>query len=307
MWHITLKLTDKVPRRSLENEDLKKEISACVWSDVLEPVEFEETWMGIMERYELLDVEWFVTMFQNRRMWVPAFFRDFPMGSLIRTTSVSECENSFYKTFTRPRSNLVEFLMCFDHTLAAQRNSSSKLDYVDSTIIPPFSTDLLLEKHVATKCVKVIPDKYYNGRWLKSSISKPVQVCEISVDAKQLAHNKVADIFFGYMQKVDVETIEAFSAAMQDFGKRIETDSTVLRYVEKRKTVDDFYFIGRPDVVEVHPPKVVRTRGSCNDSGSRIVSAREKAITLQSKPKRKCGKCGEVGHHDAKNCGRQKH
>ena len=94
---------------------------------------------------------------------------------------------------------------------------------------------------------------------------------------------------------------------MQDFGKKIETNSPVLHSAEKSKTVDDFYFFGRPNVVEVHPPKVVRTRGSCSDSGSRIVLAKEKAIILQSKPKRKCGKCGELGHHDSRNCGRQKH
>ncbi|XP_047942917.1 protein FAR1-RELATED SEQUENCE 5-like [Salvia hispanica] len=68
---------DRVPRRSLENEELKKEIITCVWSEVLEPADFEAALMGIMERYELLDVEWFVTMFDNRKMWVPAYFRDF--------------------------------------------------------------------------------------------------------------------------------------------------------------------------------------------------------------------------------------
>ncbi|XP_047948774.1 protein FAR1-RELATED SEQUENCE 5-like [Salvia hispanica] len=289
MWHIMLKLTNKIPRRSLENEELKKEISACVWSEVLEPEEFDDSWMGIMERYELLHVEWCVTMFDDRKMWVPAYFRDFPMGSLIRTTSVSESENSFYKTFTRRRSNLVEFIMNFDHALDAQRNSSSKLDYMDSTIIPPFSSQLVLEKHVATKCtdhmfkrvqreivdalhhcstdgllkddlleistikdkyskswvvtyttsedsyscscklfgrdgilcshiflvfknrfLKVIPDKYFHLRWLKTTLAdvipgpaRSLGDPEILSDPNQLSKNKVADIFFSYMKKFD--------------------------------------------------------------------------------------------------------
>ncbi|KAG6436425.1 hypothetical protein SASPL_101323 [Salvia splendens] len=41
-----------------------------------------------------------------------------------------------------------------------------------------------------------------------------------------------------------VETIEAFSAVMQDFGKRIESKSPVLHVTEKRKRVEDFYCIG---------------------------------------------------------------
>ena len=85
-----------------------------------------------------------------------------------------------------------------------------------------------------------------------------------------------------------VETIEVFSAVMQDFGKRIKSNSPFLPVTEKRKRVEDFYFIGRPNVVEVQQLDVVRTKGSCNDSGNRLVSQKEKPIMLQSKPKRSC-------------------
>ncbi|XP_047947257.1 protein FAR1-RELATED SEQUENCE 5-like [Salvia hispanica] len=394
MWHIMLKLTDKIPRRSLENEELKKEISACVWSEVLEPEEFEDSWMGIMERYELLHVEWFVTMFDDREMWVPAYFRDFPMGSLIRTTSVSESENSFYKTFTRPRSNLVEFIMNFDHALAAQRNSSSKLDYMDSTIIPPFSSQLVLEKHAATKytdhmfkrvqreivdalhhcstdgllkddvleistikdkyskswvvtyttsedsyscscklfgregilCshiflvfknrfLKVIPDKYFHVRWLKTALADAIRGparClgdpELLSDPNQLSKNKVADIFFSYMKKFDGDSaiIDLFSAGIDELGKSLMTRIHEPSSADKDKPVKDFYFAEKPAVVRVHPPSVVSTKGSKSDSKSRLVSAKEKTIKLNNKPLRQCKKCGEFGHHDSRNCGRQK-
>ena len=387
MWHIMLKLTDKVPKKTLENEDLKKEIRACVWSELIEPVEFEETWMGIMERYGLVDVDWFINMFENRKMWVPAYFRDFPMGSLIRTTSVSESENSFYKTFTRPRSNLVEFIMSFDHALAAQRNASSKLDYVDSTITPPFSTKMAMEKHASTmytdhmfktvqremvaaffesstdgvlkddfseiytikdiygkswvvtylrsdesyscscklyvregflcshvflvfknRFVNVIPEKYYNGRWLKFALGKAVhgnlgKELDAPVNVKQLAKNKAYRIFYGLIQKYegDIDKITSFSAGMLEYDRKKESDSPIMSVGENGNRVEDFYSIERPALVEVQPPNVVQTKGSCSDSASRLVSAKEKAVVLASKPKRRCGKCRELRHHDSRN------
>ncbi|XP_042016151.1 protein FAR1-RELATED SEQUENCE 5-like [Salvia splendens] len=114
MWHIMVKVSDKLPKSLLGSEDFKKEFNACVWSDLLEPDEFDIIWNDIMERYGLEDVHWFGSMFEDRELWVPAYFRDFPMGSLLRTTSMSESENSFFKNYTKPRANLVQFMNFFN-------------------------------------------------------------------------------------------------------------------------------------------------------------------------------------------------
>ncbi|XP_047963848.1 protein FAR1-RELATED SEQUENCE 5-like [Salvia hispanica] len=53
LWHTMLKLADQVPKNLLANEDFKNELNARVWSDLIEPIEFEESWKGIMERYGL--------------------------------------------------------------------------------------------------------------------------------------------------------------------------------------------------------------------------------------------------------------
>ncbi|XP_047952735.1 protein FAR1-RELATED SEQUENCE 5-like [Salvia hispanica] len=53
----------------LGNEDFKKELNACVWSDLLEPDEFDIIWNDIMERYGLEDVHWFGSMFEDREFW----------------------------------------------------------------------------------------------------------------------------------------------------------------------------------------------------------------------------------------------
>ncbi|XP_042056174.1 protein FAR1-RELATED SEQUENCE 5-like [Salvia splendens] len=150
MWHIMHKLAVKVPNRLLRDEDFKKEFNACVWSDLVEPDEFEEEWNRLVEHHQLEDIDWFNTLYAYRKYWIPAYFRDFPMGSMIRTTSISESENSFYKNFLKPRANIAEFYLNFNHAIEFQRNSRTALDYHDATAIPILATNLPFEKHAST-------------------------------------------------------------------------------------------------------------------------------------------------------------
>ncbi|XP_042022980.1 protein FAR1-RELATED SEQUENCE 5-like [Salvia splendens] len=150
MWHIMAKVAEKVPKSLLGNTNFKKDLNLCVWSELIEPTEFEDKWKNVMETYDLVGSEWFVSMFESRRYWVPAYFRDFPNSSLIKTTSVSESQNSFFKRYTQSRANLVVFLMNFNNAVDAQRNYSAKLDYMDYNTTAKMKTEWSSEKHAST-------------------------------------------------------------------------------------------------------------------------------------------------------------
>ncbi|XP_042056341.1 protein FAR1-RELATED SEQUENCE 5-like [Salvia splendens] len=150
MWHVMNKVADKLPKNMLGSEQLKKELNACVWSELIEPDAFEETWHAIMERYGLTNNVWFSSMFASRKFWVPAFFREFPMSSLIKTTSISESQNNFFKRYSKSRANLMQFYMNYNHALETQRSNSAKLEYYDSTKVPILRTGLEIEKHAST-------------------------------------------------------------------------------------------------------------------------------------------------------------
>ncbi|XP_042059411.1 protein FAR-RED IMPAIRED RESPONSE 1-like [Salvia splendens] len=150
MWHVMNKAADKLPKNMLGSEELKKEPNACVWSELIEHDAFEETWHAIMERYGLANNDWFSLMFASRKFWVPAFFRDFSMSSLIKTTSLSESQNSFFKRYSKSWANLMLFYMNYNHALETQRSNSAKLEYYDSTKVPILRTKLEIEKHAST-------------------------------------------------------------------------------------------------------------------------------------------------------------
>ncbi|KAG6401027.1 hypothetical protein SASPL_137872 [Salvia splendens] len=75
--------------------------------------------------------------------------KDFPMGSLLKTTSFSESENSFFKRYTKPYFNLADFVMHYNSALDAQRNITERFDFSDASKVPILSTEHLFEKHAA--------------------------------------------------------------------------------------------------------------------------------------------------------------
>ncbi|XP_047961987.1 protein FAR1-RELATED SEQUENCE 5-like [Salvia hispanica] len=356
------KVADKLPKNMLGSEELKKELNACVWSELIEPDAFEESWHAIMERYGLANNDWFSSMFASRKFWVPAFFRDFPMNSLIKTTSLSESQNGFFKRYSKCRANLMLFYMNYNHALEAQRSNSAKLEYYDSTKVPILRTELEIEKHASTiysgmstnrenevynindkdsnswtvtysigddtylcgckkferlgllcshifcvlkyKFVKLIPENLRGWRWLKFVKSIHGGFCDDEeilsvVDEKKIAFKNLYALFFEIAQSIEgnIDQINAFTAIIEE-GKKQLFGSVVLSSTEKRALIENFYGSQVPNIIEVHPPNVVSTKGS----GSRRKSKKESAMKLAMKPGRKCGNCHVIGHHDSRNC-----
>ncbi|KAH6824189.1 hypothetical protein C2S53_011700 [Perilla frutescens var. hirtella] len=149
MWHIMLKVTDKVPAHLKKDKSFKDRINKIVWNDFLEPVEFEKKWKEVMVEFGLTEVSWFKSMYDARFDWISAYFRNHPLSGLCRTVSISESANSFYGTFVSPTYNLVEFFMKYDSALDAQRHAFDEMNSIDESSIPLLKTPILFEKHAA--------------------------------------------------------------------------------------------------------------------------------------------------------------
>ncbi|XP_042012379.1 protein FAR1-RELATED SEQUENCE 5-like [Salvia splendens] len=299
MWHIMYKLAVKAPKKLLTDDHFEKEFNACVWSDLHEPAEFEEIWNGIIEEYGLQDVEWFNTMY---------------------------CHQNFYKNFLKPRLNLAEFYLSFNNALESQRHSSAKLDYADSTIVPILATDQPFEKHAST----LFTDSMF--RKMKVEIVEGCNRCRIvgltsegMIDFYKVGdsyrntfvimHDKNHDSYacecklFGSCigrYQANVDTLRAFVSGVSELAVSLDSETPPISAPEKRRIIEEFYGMVRPQVIEVHAPDVVQTKGSCSTKGKRIISKREKAIKEFNRPVRRCGKCQELGHHDSRNCDRVK-
>ncbi|XP_019195028.1 PREDICTED: protein FAR1-RELATED SEQUENCE 5-like [Ipomoea nil] len=89
--------------------------------------------------------------------------------------------------------------------------------------------------------------------------------------------------------------MEGFEAT---FGEDEMTDWTVNG---KRAIMESYCGVVTPNVIEVHPPPVAKTKGS----GKRMKSAREIAMAEHYKKKRTCKTCGVADGHNSRSCPRK--
>jgi hypothetical protein len=84
-------------------------------------------------------------MYDLRSMWIPAYFKDIFMAGILRTTSRSESENSFFGNYLNKDLSLVEFWMRFDSAIEAQRHKELLADNDTLHSIPQLKLYIDLE------------------------------------------------------------------------------------------------------------------------------------------------------------------
>ncbi|XP_071695840.1 protein FAR1-RELATED SEQUENCE 5-like [Rutidosis leptorrhynchoides] len=149
MWHITEKLTSKVGV-TICNSGFKARFSQIVWTNKLQPHDFEKRWGGVMRNFNLEQHEWLIDMYNMRFKWIPAYFLQWKMSGLMRTSSRSESENHMFGQLMSGSSTLVEFLSFFDTAMHTQRFNQSKNDHESEYTTPDVADDATtIEKDAA--------------------------------------------------------------------------------------------------------------------------------------------------------------
>ncbi|GJW29185.1 FAR1-related sequence 5-like protein [Tanacetum coccineum] len=136
--------------KEIYNEtDFKECFDKIIWNMFIEPLEFEEKYAQLIEDFCLQSHKWLKNMFNLREIWIPAYFIDSPLYGLMRTTSRSESENSFFKSFTSPGATLVSFMMSYESAMERQRYRQESLDFKTIDAAPKCITQLDIELHAA--------------------------------------------------------------------------------------------------------------------------------------------------------------
>ncbi|XP_019152424.1 PREDICTED: protein FAR1-RELATED SEQUENCE 5-like [Ipomoea nil] len=147
MWHIMMKVGEKVGPELSKDGVFRGKLNAIVWDEIQQPDVFETRWQALLGEYGLLDHNWFTQLWEARRYWIPAYFKDMILSGLVRTTSRSEGENSFFGRYLTHTSSLVEFYSHFESAVDAQRQIHTMLNAVCEGHFAPTQTDLKMERH----------------------------------------------------------------------------------------------------------------------------------------------------------------
>ncbi|XP_019160762.1 PREDICTED: protein FAR1-RELATED SEQUENCE 5-like [Ipomoea nil] len=156
MWHIMEKVGDKVGNALAQNMEFRKALNNAVWDETLSVTAFELKWAKVMQEYNLVQHRWFDQMYKARASWIPAYFQDIFMGGLLKTTSRSESENSYFGKFTNHHNSLVEFIMQYNRAIGEQRYHKKQLDAEGESSFPETKTPLAIERQAAAMYTKNI-------------------------------------------------------------------------------------------------------------------------------------------------------
>ncbi|XP_074271296.1 protein FAR1-RELATED SEQUENCE 2-like [Silene latifolia] len=88
-------------------------------------------------------------MYGKRHKWIPAYFRDLPLGCLLKTTQRSESQNSYFKRFERIDDTLVEFWLRFQSAVEQQCYTQRFLDASSDNTLPEVSSKTMIENHAS--------------------------------------------------------------------------------------------------------------------------------------------------------------
>ncbi|KAK1369851.1 hypothetical protein POM88_035943 [Heracleum sosnowskyi] len=176
MWHIVRKFPSKLGTVFCAESPFMEKLKRFVWNDHVTPAEFEESWISTLKEFKLENNHWLSEIYEIRKSWIPAYFRDDPMAGLLRTTSRSESSNFFFNHFVQKGDTLCEFYMCYESAIEKQRYTNKKLNHEDKCM-PKLVTIKPIEKDAATVYTRAIFYKVQDE--IKYSVNMELDTCTV--------------------------------------------------------------------------------------------------------------------------------
>ncbi|XP_020971429.1 protein FAR1-RELATED SEQUENCE 6-like isoform X2 [Arachis ipaensis] len=143
IWHITKKIPYKLGGYDRFNE-LNAKLKHIIWNS--QSVEgFEDGWAEFIEEFDLHHNKWLSDLFDDRRMWMPIFFKGQFWASM-RSTQKSESMHSFFGGYLHCKTSLVQFVHEYDNVLENKEQKELENDAADSKGLIPCATSSAIER-----------------------------------------------------------------------------------------------------------------------------------------------------------------
>ncbi|KAM0838314.1 hypothetical protein ACQ4PT_061052 [Festuca glaucescens] len=143
LWHIMKKLPEKLGGYD-EYEYIKTAIGKAVY-DSLTIKDFEDSWMGMLERYNIADNEWLKGLYENRHRWVPVFVKD-AFWAGMSTTQRSESMHAFFDGYVNAKTTLKHFTIQYENALRDKVEKEMLADFNSFNSTIPRITHFDIEK-----------------------------------------------------------------------------------------------------------------------------------------------------------------
>ena len=109
-----------------------------------------------MDTYSLRGDPWWDEIYDIRESWIPAYFKEYPMSGLMKTTSRSESINAFFRVFAKFWDDLVFFINKFDQAIEEQRMRHCELEVETRTTVPRMLSPSKIEAQLSEAYTRTI-------------------------------------------------------------------------------------------------------------------------------------------------------
>ena len=152
------------------------EINKLVWNVHIEPQEFESRWNELMDIYSLRGDSWWDEIYNIRESWIPAYYKEFAISGLIKTTSRLESITAFFHVYAKFVDDLVFFINQFDHAIEDQRKAHCELEVETRTTIPRMLSPSFIEAQACEVYTRTIFLE------VQKELNKAVWFCTLKCD-----------------------------------------------------------------------------------------------------------------------------
>ncbi|XP_074291868.1 protein FAR1-RELATED SEQUENCE 5-like [Silene latifolia] len=303
----TSKMPEKVGRAICNDTEFMTDINAVVWDVDLETEEFEQNCETFIKAHGMQSNLWLKYVFAIRQKWIPAYFRDLPLGCLLRTTQRSESSNSYFKRVESHFGTLVEFWMRYNSAIEQQRHSQRRLSNevkhaICSMGVGNLTTVGTVEYHDVRDGLKHIDFRVdFNTKTNESKCA-----CKL-FERHGIVCRHILWVWNGRQAHRITEpyvlsrgTKKSYRPIVRDENGNVieDIDEADIKKAEMSKEIEALLGITASNDIDLRLPNKAKNKGS----GKRFRSSKEKANSKPQKRKRRCGNCKKWVNHNSRTC-----
>ncbi|XP_024019197.1 protein FAR-RED IMPAIRED RESPONSE 1 isoform X2 [Morus notabilis] len=158
LWHILEKIPDTLAHVIKQHENFLPKFHKCIfksWTDE----QFDMRWWKMVTRFELHDDEWFRSLYDDRKKWVPTYMGDTFLGGMC-TTQRSESMNASFDKYIHKKITLKEFVKQYGAILQNRYEEEEIADFDTLHKQPALKSPSPWEKQMSTVYTHAVFKKF---------------------------------------------------------------------------------------------------------------------------------------------------
>jgi len=155
-WHVLREGQERLAHVCRTYPNFQVELYNCI--NLTETIEeFESFWATIIDKYDLERNDWLQSLYNNRRQWAPAYFRDSFFAAVSPNQGV---DSSFFDGFINQQTTLPMFFRQYERAMEYWFEKEMEADFDTMSNRPVLRTPSPMEKQAANLYTRKIFAKF---------------------------------------------------------------------------------------------------------------------------------------------------